>query len=307
MSKKSYTKPLVSIVIITYNSERFVLETLESAKSQTYENIELIISDDGSKDSTIDICQDWITENKNRFVRTELITVEKNTGISANFNRGYKASLGEWIKFIAGDDILYPRAIKSNIEFILKEKSSVSLVISSISIFRDSKENILYNWPKTEFPHSINSIRLLLLDNYIKAPGVFIEKKLMDYLEGYNEKYPMLEDYPFWIRCLTNSYKFHFNPEVLVRYRLHSQSISLSSTPSPIFFDSLYSFHKDIIFPMMLKNKYYLDYYICSFEYKLLNLEVYSKNNFSILVKISRKIISKIRVIYTKIISLLYQ
>ena len=104
-------QPLVSIIVITYNSSKYVLETLESAKAQTYQNIELIVSDDCSIDNTVEICREWIENNKERFVRTELITAEKNTGIPANCNRGVKAAQGEWVKLIAGDDILYNNCI----------------------------------------------------------------------------------------------------------------------------------------------------------------------------------------------------
>jgi len=100
------TDILVSIVVITYNSSKYVLETLESCKNQTYKNIELIISDDASKDNTVKLCQNWIEKNKKRFFRTELITTIKNTGIPSNCNRGVRASKGEWVKLIAGDDVL---------------------------------------------------------------------------------------------------------------------------------------------------------------------------------------------------------
>ena len=83
--------PLVSIIVITYNSSKYVLETLESAKAQTYQNIELIISDDGSQDETVELCEKWLAENKDRFIDSQIITVEKNTGIPANCNRGVKA------------------------------------------------------------------------------------------------------------------------------------------------------------------------------------------------------------------------
>ncbi len=56
--------PLVSIIVITYNSSKYVLETLESAKAQTYQNIELIVSDDGSTDNTIEICKIWIEKTR---------------------------------------------------------------------------------------------------------------------------------------------------------------------------------------------------------------------------------------------------
>jgi alpha-1,3-rhamnosyltransferase len=75
------SNPLVSIVVITYNSSSYVIETLESIKAQTYQNIELIVSDDCSKDKTVDVCKKWIEKNKQRFVRTELITIEKRNRI----------------------------------------------------------------------------------------------------------------------------------------------------------------------------------------------------------------------------------
>ena len=113
-------QPLVSIIVITYNSSKYVLETLESAKAQTYQNIELIVSDDCSTDNTVEICREWIEKNKKRFLRTELITSEKNTGIPANCNRGVKAAQGEWVKLIAGDDILCNNCIEANIEYAKK-------------------------------------------------------------------------------------------------------------------------------------------------------------------------------------------
>ena len=78
--------PLVSISLLTYNSDRFVLETLESVKAQTWQHIELIISDDGSTDQTVMICSNWLVENQQRFNKTQLITVAQNTAIPSNWN-----------------------------------------------------------------------------------------------------------------------------------------------------------------------------------------------------------------------------
>ena len=111
--------PLVSIAVVTYNSSKTVLETLDSIKEQTYPNIELIISDDCSKDNTVELCRGWVEKNKGRFVRVEILTVETNTGVSANFNRADAASRGEWGKPIAGDDLLLPNAIQEYVNYII--------------------------------------------------------------------------------------------------------------------------------------------------------------------------------------------
>ncbi len=113
---------LVSIAVIIYNSSKYVVEMLESVKAQTYANIELIISDDHSTDDTVNVCQQWIEKNKEKFIRTDLITTPENKGVSANCtncNRGIKAAQGEWIKFIAGDDILLPECIEDNMNLLL--------------------------------------------------------------------------------------------------------------------------------------------------------------------------------------------
>jgi len=111
-------KPLVSVTVITYNSAKFVLETLESIRQQTYSNIELIISDDCSKDNTVELCQQWINEHGGRFVRSTIVTTPVNTGVAANFNRAIDNSNGEWIKGIAGDDLLLPTSVADYINYI---------------------------------------------------------------------------------------------------------------------------------------------------------------------------------------------
>ena len=111
-------KPLVTIIVITYNSSKTVLETLESSKLQTYNNLELIISDDCSTDNTTKICQEWLNANNGWFKNTLLLTSKNNTGTAGNLNRGIKSSRGIWVKFIAGDDALNPNIIESYIEYI---------------------------------------------------------------------------------------------------------------------------------------------------------------------------------------------
>ena len=117
--------PLVSVAVITYNSAKTVVETLESIKSQYYENIELIISDDHSFDNTVSICKEWLQLNSSRFSRIVLLESENNTGISANCNRAETTCNGEWIKIIAGDDLLLPNCISDYISFVSSNPDTV--------------------------------------------------------------------------------------------------------------------------------------------------------------------------------------
>ena len=147
--------PLVSVPVVTYNSSKYVLETLESIKAQTYQNIELIVSDDCSTDDTVEICRKWIEENANRFVRTELITSPTNTGISANLNRAEAACRGEWVKPIAGDDLLLPDCIDICVNYVLN-KENVIFLFGKIKTFGADKSRC--DWVEQRFDYSFFSL-----------------------------------------------------------------------------------------------------------------------------------------------------
>lgn len=100
------------MVVLTYKQENLVVETLKSIYNQTFKNIELVISDDASKDNTQKVIEDWITTQKDRFDNVVINYNKKNLGISGNHTAGVKLANGEFIKYIGGDDILLPDAVK---------------------------------------------------------------------------------------------------------------------------------------------------------------------------------------------------
>lgn len=220
---------LVSVIVISYNAENTILETLESIKNQTYQNIELIVSDDCSKDRTVEICKKWINENKERFVNTQLLTVKQNTGVCANGNRGRFAATGKWLKGIASDDILLPNCIKDYMDFIAihpqaKFLSAFRRVYNETFeeknfIFEDKGigDNSIYEEPIEE-QLRIGARRLL-------AQGcvMFYAKEVFETVGGFHPEYPF-EDYPFQIDALEHGYKIYLVPKTTVGYRIH-QSI----------------------------------------------------------------------------------
>ena len=228
------SQPLVSIVVITYNSAKYVLETLESAKAQTYQNIELIISDDGSQDETVELCEKWLAENKDRFIENQIITVEKNTGIPANCNRGVKASHGEWIKLIAGDDVLYNNGIETFVRYI-KINTEANFVQSLVKTFGET----LFVQKETTFPKpntwwvfnttTEKQIKYILKHNIIAAPGIYIKRSLVEKVGFFDDQFKMLEDLPMWFKILSAKEKIFFLKEVTVLYRRHSESTMISN------------------------------------------------------------------------------
>lgn len=253
-------QPLVTIVVITYNSAKFVLETLESTKAQTYQNIELIVSDDCSTDNTVEVCEKWIEENRGRFVRVELITFAVNTGISPNCNRGFNAAKGEWIKVIAGDDILLNNCIIDYIKHVLSNKEK--LVLSGIIPFTGEMESPVIFPPKQFFNKSPQKQlrELLHKGTFLPGPTIFVKKEIFNILGGFDDNYSMVEDYPFFIKYTKSGNSIGLVKKPLVKWRKHSESITQFDSK---FYVDINRYFLEVRYPEILNQKWYFLYWHC--------------------------------------------
>ena len=224
---------LVSVIAVTYNSSKFIEETLNSIKAQSWCKLELIITDDCSQDNTVEICQSWLAENREHFVRTKMITVPVNTGIAANCNRGLQVAKGEWIHYCAGDDAFLPDCISDNMEFVANHPE-VKILFSFVRLYIDTFEekNFLRIIPG-QYPTNIISeilsaedqYKLLLLSDRITfTPSSFIHRETQLRVGGLNEKVKLQEDYPLWLSLTKAGYKLHFMEKETVKYRQHDKS-----------------------------------------------------------------------------------
>lgn len=239
--------PLVSIVVITFNSEKYILETLESAKSQNYRNIELIITDDCSTDNTVALCKEWINENKSYFRNVKLIEAMKNTGIPSNCNRGLHATSGEWIKFIAGDDILLDDCISIHIDAARKFHKE-KFFVSGVYQLHDNVIDRVLMPPKRFLKKDSDSQRRYFLKyfSYILAPSTFFEREALLSLGGFNERYPGIEDFPLYLKIVKCGYRFQLIESPTVIYRVHRESITRS--PNSIFSKSFNKHMEDVVY-----------------------------------------------------------
>lgn len=267
---------LVSIIVVTYNSSATVIETLESAKKQSYENCELIISDDCSKDDTVQICREWLEANSARFVHAELLTVQKNTGVCANFNRGVARSTGEWIKIIAADDILLPNCIQDFVGFA-KKHPDVSFITSFQRVYLNTFE--LHNLIKEKGAgtsdlsifekDSLQQLKVMAFNIFVNAPTIFFKRSLYDLVGGFDERY-IHEDHPFYINILEHGYKIYHMPKETVCYRVHDSTFNSNSRLfNPGFMKSTHLFLKERCFKyytprqkLLLRLRWLLEYII---------------------------------------------
>lgn len=225
-------EPLVSVGIITYNSSIYISEALESVYNQTYQNIELIVSDDGSKDDTVQIVEKWLHNKSSRFVETKLLTVEHNTGTTKNCNRLLRACKGEFMKTFAGDDVLFPDAIEKYVSFI-KDRPEVKWAFAKAIRYNEkiSDEYIMQGGLNYDIINSItkrsqkDQFRRLVISNFLWYPTHFFRRSLLESIGGYDESFGIYEDYPRNLRLYRNGEQCFFLDEYTVGYRYTNKSV----------------------------------------------------------------------------------
>ena len=236
-------QPIVTVVVYTYNSSEFVLETLDSIKQQTYQNLMLCISDDCSSDSTVELCTKWIEENKDRFIKTKLLTSDRNTGISANANRAWDACETEYIKDIAGDDLLLPNCIQDYVEYIQDNPDAVVIFgrVKSFYVNHGKKKwriDPCHDYGFFELTPQEQYNYLLHKGNHLPAASCFYNiYKLREQGFCHDERIPLLEDYPKWIIFARIGIHFYYLNKFTVCYRYDERSLS-KGLYSPQFFKS---------------------------------------------------------------------
>ncbi|KHS90848.1 hypothetical protein RC86_12510 [Pectobacterium brasiliense] len=232
-------KKPVSVAVISFNSSSTILETLNSILSQSYgaENIELIISDDGSKDHTVDVIKSWLKANESFFKRVRLIANSINRGVPKNCNLAWKTATCDWIKTIAGDDILLVNCLELNVNEANK-KPDVAVIFSLMDGFfvnnlNDKVLKITYP-PKYQQNILLSSVGKQL--KYLKygdisgAPTAFINNKKLIDINYADERMQLIEDLPMWYNFVRSGYKLHFFPEKTVLYRMDGDSITNSKS-----------------------------------------------------------------------------
>jgi glycosyltransferase involved in cell wall biosynthesis len=218
--------PLVSIIAVCYNHEKYVVETLDSILSQTYANIQLIIMDDCSTDNSVQVIQDWIN-TKN--VECIFIPHEKNNGLCKTLNEALKYVDGEYYQAISCDDILMWDKITLQMQ-VFEEYPDIAVVSSNV-IEIDSEGNVLAQSDsivnnKNGLRKSKTLFKILLEKNIIEAPTVLVRKSVIPKINPYDEQL-IFEDWDLWLK-LSLEHDFFIIEEPLVKYRILSTSMSSS-------------------------------------------------------------------------------
>ncbi len=207
---------LVSVVIPVYNSELYIKECINSVLSQTYENYEIIVVDDGSTDKSADIISEF-QSNKIKLFR------QKNSGVAAARNYAARVAQGMWLAFIDSDDIWYPDKLSRQLDKChhLNWSHTDSYFIGNV--YPEHTRSTDFT---AKFEGSILSD--LVVENFIGTSSVVIKKEIFYEFDGFSPELKALEDWDLWLR-VASKYDICYLDEVLDGYRTQSNSISRSA------------------------------------------------------------------------------
>ncbi|MBC7490409.1 MAG: glycosyltransferase [Glaciimonas sp.] len=203
--------PRVSIITPTYNQAEYLAETIDSVLTQDYPNIEYIVIDDGSTDTTPDILRRY--KNSIRSERHD------NIGQARTLNKGWEISNGSILGYLSSDDILYPGAIRKLVE-ILENDNFIVCAYPDADVI-DHKSRIV----KKNVCRPFDLAELVVRQECHIGPGALFRRAAFNTAGGWKAELKLAPDREFWIRLATYG-RFEFCRDVLAGYRMHPDSIS---------------------------------------------------------------------------------
>jgi glycosyltransferase involved in cell wall biosynthesis len=212
----------ISIVMPACNAERFLAEAIESVLAQTWKDFELIILDDGSRDRTRQIAQDYAQ----RDARVRLIA-HANIGVAATLNRGLALSASEWVVIMHADDVMMPNRIERQLAFVAAHPELT--VASSWVKHIDSVGRIIAKGDSPLITHE--AVQKLYSANEMVGfshPAAILRKNAVLAIGGYRPELRVNEDIDLWNRLLEAGCKILVQPEYLLKYRIHGSSASIA-------------------------------------------------------------------------------
>jgi glycosyltransferase involved in cell wall biosynthesis len=214
-------RPLVSVIIPTFNRAAYLPETLQSLQRQTLSDFEVIVVDDGSTDNTAPLV-------KERYPSVRYF-YQENAGPAAARNRGLCEARGRFVSFLDSDDLWRPRFLEANSDHLLSNPD-VDVVFCRFETM-DADKRILPGHRKR--PYSGDVTARLFASTFITTPSVMIRREAIDEVGGFNSGLLTTEDYDLWLR-LSLRHRFGYVDEPLCLRRSHPGTQSRKGSPVPL-------------------------------------------------------------------------
>lgn len=248
----------ITVYVFGYNSGKTIRETLDSIYTQTYQNIDLMISDDASSDDTMSIINDWLSYHSDRFRNVEIYTNRINRGINYTFDTCVKKCKTEWVKIIAADDMLLPTCVEKNLDYVKKHIVNSLLYSQDLSFTNDINHTKRRGMYEQKYMEKLSRLspdkqyRCLLHREIYYAPTAFINTNIYRQIGGISIKVRNIEDSPLALSFTSAGYSINFMNEDTVYYRLgESVSRSKGNIYNKYHIEQVKVLQKELIYPQI--------------------------------------------------------
>lgn len=213
-------KPLVTVIIVTYNHEAYIGECLQGVLAQSYQNLQILVLDDASTDATQTVVSAYSDP------RITYIRREKNLGLVANYNAGLSLVRGEFLWGMGGDDFFCDRNAVASTVSVFKEHPGVGFAFSQPES-NSATHRTLFSWG--EMPRIMSGSEVaqaLTRENRICGPTVAARTDLCRQFGRYPEGFDYVGDWFAWYLYALNSKEVFYNPVRMVHYRFHGSNLT---------------------------------------------------------------------------------
>lgn len=240
--------PLVSIGIALYNHEDYIKECIDSVLAQTYDNIEIIVIDDGSKDRSYEVAKSVLEAQTSR---PYILTTRPNRGMCNTLNEIIAHAAGTYISFIGSDDFWHPERIAKQVAY-LESHPDIALVHTD-SYIVDGESRIMSEFHCTRYQHEGDLYEALIMgEGLINTPAHLYRTSVYETIGVYDPQFRW-EDTDFWLR-FAKRFKVGYIPESLNYYRRHGENLSSEENALRFVNDEIIRiYRKNIDDPALLK------------------------------------------------------
>jgi glycosyltransferase involved in cell wall biosynthesis len=221
-------RPLVSVIVPSYNYGHFLPETLASVRAQTLDAWECLVVDDGSTDDTWEVAFAAArADERIRYIR------RVNGGLAAARNTGLAAAAGEYVQFLDADDAIEPRKLEVHAR-LLQREIDIGIVYGNVRYFdsetRERRRGLFADeaWMPEVSGAGEAMLRALLRANIMVVNSPLVRRAVIDAVGRFDESLTSLEDWDYWLRCALAGTPFQFLDDAgtLALVRVHRRSMS---------------------------------------------------------------------------------
>lgn len=214
--------PEFSVIIPLYNGEKYIEDTLDAVAAQSYKDLEVVICDDGSTDSSANIVKSYSQKHPEITIK---YIYQQNKGLGGARNGAMKIAAGRIFSLLDQDDIWYSDKLK-NVKQIFDSSPEVSVVCHNEDILKDGNK-IGRSSYGPYVPEMFR--RLLFKGNCLSTSATSFKREIFEKIGGFSEDVAnihFVEDYDYWLRIAAQDYKFTFIEDALGAYILHEGNYS---------------------------------------------------------------------------------